>query len=145
MNTSKQQSGVMLLEAMIAILIFSVGILAIIALQAAAVNASSDAKYRSDACMLANELIGQMRAGNRIPATLQANFQTGGAAYIAWLAKVQATLPLVVANPPIVNISVIPGPTTSSSWVTITVLWQLPSQVGQQNSVHKYSTIVQVI
>jgi type IV pilus assembly protein PilV len=91
MNTPKQQSGVMLLEAMIAILIFSIGILAIIALQAAAVNASSDAKYRSDACMLANELLGQMRSGNRLAATLQTNYQTGGAAFLAWQTKVMAT------------------------------------------------------
>lgn len=141
MNTRKQQSGLMLLEAMISILIFSIGILAIIALQAAAVNAASDAKYRSDASLLANELAGRMRAGDRTPLTLQANFQTGGAAYNAWLSKVQNTLPLVAANPPTVAVNLKIGPTTTSSIVSIRIFWQLPSQTA----VHNYSTIVQVI
>ena len=46
------QSGVMLLEALIAILIFSLGILSLVALQATAVQLTSDAKYRTDATLL---------------------------------------------------------------------------------------------
>ena len=55
----------MLLEAFIAILIFSMGILAIVGMQASAVKTSADAKYRSEASLLANELIGQMWVSNR--------------------------------------------------------------------------------
>jgi len=106
----------MLLEALISILIFSIGILAIIGLQAAAVKASSDAKYRSDASLLANQLIGQMWVSNRASATLQTNFQTGGVAYTAWLADVQFALPLVAANPPTVLIAPVVGPTPPAVW-----------------------------
>jgi len=141
MNTRKQQIGSMLLEALISILIFSVGILAIIGLQAAAVKATSDAKYRSDASLLANQLIGQMWVSDRTAATLQTNFQTGGPVYTAWKADVQSTLPMVAANPPAVGIVPVVGPTTTSSLVTITVFWQLPSETA----VHQYSTIVQII
>lgn len=56
------QSGAMLLEALIAILIFSLGILAIIGLQAQSIRNSAEAKYRSDAAYLANQLIGRMWA-----------------------------------------------------------------------------------
>lgn len=56
------QSGAMLLEALIAILIFSLGILAVIGLQAQSIRNSSEAKYRSDASYLANQLIGRMWA-----------------------------------------------------------------------------------
>ena len=56
----RQQTGVMLLEALIAILIFSLGILAIIGLQAQSIRNSSEAKYRADASFLANQLIGYM-------------------------------------------------------------------------------------
>ncbi len=56
------QSGAMLLEALIAILIFSLGILAIIGLQAQSIRNSAEAKYRSDASYLANQLIGRMWA-----------------------------------------------------------------------------------
>lgn len=58
----RDQSGAMLLEALIAILIFSLGILAIIGLQAQSIRNSAEAKYRSDAAYLANQLIGRMWA-----------------------------------------------------------------------------------
>ena len=45
----RRQGGFMLIEALIAILIFSIGILGIVGLQAAAVNQSTDARYRSEA------------------------------------------------------------------------------------------------
>ena len=54
------QHGVILLEALIAILIFSMGVLAIIGLQAAMVKNTSDAKYRADAGYIAQQRIGQM-------------------------------------------------------------------------------------
>ena len=99
-----RQCGSMLLEALIGILIFSMGVLAVVGMQASAVKASRDAKYRSDASMVANQLIGQMWVGNRTPATMQANFQgsagSGGSGYTAWLAEVQTALPGAVANPP---------------------------------------------
>ena len=137
----------MLLEAMISILIFSFGILAIIGLQAAAVSASTDAKYRSEASMLASQLIGEMRVSNRTAATLLANYNSsggGGVAYNAWMAKVQATLPMVAINPPTVAVNLVPGPTAASKAsciVNITIFWQLPSETA----VHNYSTIVQII
>jgi type IV pilus assembly protein PilV len=54
------QRGSMLLEALIAILIFSMGILAIVGLQAASVKFTTDAKFRTDASMLASQTLGQM-------------------------------------------------------------------------------------
>lgn len=56
----KQQRGLAFLEAMIAILIFSMGIIALIGLQAASIKNSIDAKYRADAAYLTNQIIGQM-------------------------------------------------------------------------------------
>ena len=43
------QQGVVLLESLIAILIFSMGILALVGLQAAMISNTSNAKYRADA------------------------------------------------------------------------------------------------
>ena len=56
----KQQRGSALLEALIAILIFSMGIIALMGLQAASIKNSIDAKYRADASYLVNQIIGQM-------------------------------------------------------------------------------------
>ncbi len=57
---SMRQHGVFLLEALIAILIFAFGILGIVAMGASAINAQSDAQYRSEAASYASELVGQM-------------------------------------------------------------------------------------
>ncbi len=60
-NTASQK-GVVILEALIALLIFSMGILALVGLQAAMVKNTSDNKYRADASFLAQERIGRMWA-----------------------------------------------------------------------------------
>jgi len=54
------QQGVVLLEALIAILIFSMGVLALVGLQAAMIKNTSDSKYRSEASFIAQQRIGMM-------------------------------------------------------------------------------------
>lgn len=54
------QQGAVLVEAMISILIFSMGILAIVGLQAALIKDTSDAKFRADASNIAQQRIGTM-------------------------------------------------------------------------------------
>ena len=56
------QQGVVLVEAMIAILIFSMGVLAVVGLQAAMIKNTADSKYRADASYIAQQKIGQMWA-----------------------------------------------------------------------------------
>lgn len=150
----QHQSGFMLLEALIAILIFSLGVLGIVGLQASAVVASRDAKFRSDAGLLANELIGQMWSVDRSGATLQTNFQgdgeqagatnvlVDGPLYTAWQQRVADTLPGVLANPPRVSVTPgVAGPPQTSSVVDITVRWMAPSDTVA----HSYRVVVQVI
>ena len=90
---ARQQTGVMLIEVLFAILIFSIGILGIVGLYAASVKNAGDAKYRVDASLLANELIAQMWVVDRTAANWQDQFNAGGARFLAWEANVQATLP----------------------------------------------------
>ena len=54
------QQGVMLIEALIGILIFSIGILALIAMQASAISAQSDAQFRTEASNLADRLVNKL-------------------------------------------------------------------------------------
>ena len=56
------QQGVVLLESMIAILLFSMGVLAIVGLQAAMIKHTADSKFRADASYIAQQKIGQMWA-----------------------------------------------------------------------------------
>lgn len=54
------QQGVVIIEAMIAILIFSMGVLGIVGLQAKMIKNTADSKYRADASYIANQYIGMM-------------------------------------------------------------------------------------
>ncbi|SFG29022.1 type IV pilus assembly protein PilV [Duganella sp. CF458] len=54
------QDGVVLLEALAAILIFSFGILAFLWMQASATRQVTDSKYRLEASFAANQLLGDM-------------------------------------------------------------------------------------
>lgn len=148
-SNPSRQSGSLLLEALIAILIFSMGILAIVGMQAAAVRQAGDAKFRSDANLLVNQLIGQMWVSNRNAAALQANFASpAGPAYLAWVGSattpgtVQATLPGADTNPPTVVVAQTAGGTGGlpTSLVTVTVFWQMPGETTP----HRHTTIAQI-
>lgn len=54
------QKGSVLLEALIAVMIFSFAVLGIIGLQAAMVKNTSEAKYRAEAAHIAQQKIGEM-------------------------------------------------------------------------------------
>ena len=153
-----KQSGAMLIEVLIAILIFSVGILGIVGLHASTVKASTDAKYRSEASLLANELIGRMWVSDRVQSTLQTAFASNtGTAYEAWawagtsggtqsapaLGTVLQTLPGAQSNLPTVVIAAVPAVVASSlptSLVTITIYWQAPSETTR----HSYVAVAQI-
>lgn len=135
MKSNTGQRGATLLEALIGILIFSIGILALVGMQALAIKHMSDAKYRSDASFFANEIIGQMWV-NR---TSLGNYAFPGAGappveINSWVTSIQNTLPGVTAaaNLPII---VVAGTT-----VTVTVRWQLPGGQG----VHSHITMAYI-
>ena len=72
--TQLSQQGVVLVEAMIAILIFSMGVLAIVGLQAAMIKNTADSKYRADASYIGQQRIGQMWADpDNLATYLEAN------------------------------------------------------------------------
>lgn len=140
------QRGSVLLEAFIAILLFSGGILGLMGLQAVSMKNAADAKYRAEASYLANQIIGQMWAAD--PATLATyahnpttngacNF-TGGASananVLAWLGNT-GTSGTVAGN--------LPGATAArqqisigaNNVVTVTICWQNPSDPLPRNYV----------
>ncbi len=145
----RKQQGSMLLEALISILIFSMGILAVVGLQAASIKMSSDAKYRSDASMLANQYVALMWtdvASAVIPAntpfsnTQFSPYATNGVNFNSWLSNVQANLPNATATVVPVTvlspgISVAGAQQSTRTSVTIRINWQLPG-----GEAHSYST-----
>jgi type IV pilus assembly protein PilV len=70
----RDQQGVVLLESLIAILIFSMGILALVGLQAAMITNTSDARYRAEANYIAQQRLGDLWADpNNLGPYLESN------------------------------------------------------------------------
>lgn len=132
----KNQSGMLLLEGMVAILVFTIGVLGVVGLQATVVKQVTDARYRTDAGMLVNQLLGTMWVSDRTATTLQTQFNTGGAGYATWLAKVNATLPIATTLAPTVAI-------TSQGVATITIYWLAPSE-APNSTPHKHVVVTQI-
>jgi type IV pilus assembly protein PilV len=132
------QSGIMLLEALIGLLIFAIGILGLIGMQATAMKVTADSKYRAEATMYADQLINQMWADDRSNANLTANYATGGAKYADWYAAITAPstgLPgaELAANAPTVTVD-------ATNTVTVTIKWQAPGE----SAAHSYVTVASV-
>lgn len=112
------QHGMFLLEALIGILIFSMGILAVVGLVAGAMANVSDAKYRTDASLLANRIIGEMWVDRGNLASYQYSSGTPPSVLTNWVNAVKNTLPGTSGVPP--TIAVV------GNTVTVTINWQPP-------------------
>lgn len=112
----------MLLEVLIGMLLFLIGITGIVSLQAASAKHTTDAKYRTEATYLANSIIGRMWADTPNLASYATPAATScpdpaDTTRDKWICEVATTLPNATgANAPTI---VINGPT-----VTVTVQWQ---------------------
>lgn len=120
MRAAKSQSGVMLIEAMIGILIFSIGILALIGMQATAMRNTTDARYRSEAAFLATQIIGQMWVDR---ANLSLYASAGYAPRDNWVNQVSATLPGIPSEAPAPTITV-----GANNEVTVLIEWRQPGE-----------------
>jgi type IV pilus assembly protein PilV len=114
------QRGVILIEVMVAILIFSVGVLALVGLQATMIKNTADSKYRSEASYIAQSRIGQIWAD-------AANATT----YVEANTDISTLLPAgrrTVTQPA-------PGQ------FTVTVTWLVP---GPNQTTHNFTTTARV-
>lgn len=140
MNTSIQgQKGVSLLEALLGMLIFSIGILAVVGLQITAVRAVTESKYRMDASFLANQVIGEMWSNRTNLATYDYAGGTPPSVLTAWVARVDATLPGTVDNPPVIDVG-------AGNVVTVTIFWQHPEEAALSPAPppHRYDAIAAI-
>ena len=113
------QQGVVLIEAMVAILIFSMGVLAIVGLQAAMIKNTADSKFRADASYIAQQQIGQLWSDpDNLPADLS------------------NTVTDISAELPGGSLSV----TRAGVQYTVVVTWQQPGE-----AVHNFTTIASIV
>jgi type IV pilus assembly protein PilV len=114
------QSGVALLETLIAILVFSLGVLGVVGLQASMIKHTGDARYRIEASYLAQQRIGAMWMD-----------QTNLASYVETATDISGRLP---AGERSVTVD------AATRLVTVTVTWQQPGSTDK----HKYETTTQL-
>jgi type IV pilus assembly protein PilV len=130
-----RQDGVVLIEALLGILIFSIGILALIGMQSVAVKNTTDARYRTEAAYLANSILSQMRLdmGNVV---LYDDSNSGVyAPRTAWRNQVESLMPGVniASSQRVPEIDIVPGPTYAGdtdppSRVTVRIHWRQPGE-----------------
>jgi type IV pilus assembly protein PilV len=131
----RTQSGVMLLEALIGILIFSLGILAMVGLQGMSLRLASDSRERAEASNLATQLVGQMWLNRAALASYQySGTGTAPATLTTWIAQVNASLPNAAATPPVVTVGASPLGASAGTQTTVQLQWQNPGST----TVHQY-------
>ena len=137
-----KQGGVALLEALIAILIFSFGVIGLVGAQAAAIKTAGDAKLRTDASYLAGQIISRMWV-DRANLADYAHFTGGSNCTFTGVASVSAnvtewlgstTLPGTVGYLPNGAAQIVVD--GGSNMVTVTVCWRTP----QETVTHNYSS-----
>jgi type IV pilus assembly protein PilV len=114
------QQGFMLLEALVAILIFSIGILSLVGMQATATKYSTDARFRSTASYLANQRIAEIWVADR--------------SKILAAPYVESATPLA-ALPSGKRTVTVTGDVAAGYVVTVTIEWQLPGESSKNKQV----------
>lgn len=149
---AREQQGATLIEALVAIVIFSIGVLALAGLYATSVKLGADAKLRGEAAYLANQIIGHMwvdrahfgdyalNGSATLDATCSgftATSKTGSGQGIVnlntWLGD-STTKGTVLGSLPNAKVQVTVE--TGTNVVTVTLCWKAP----QETETHKFTS-----
>ena len=121
-NRIHHQRGSSLLEGLLAILLFSIGLLSLLMLLSATLIESSNARYRIEASLLISDLVSHMWIGDHSLNGLKTRFaDTTSKDYQSWFTSVSNRLPGVSAklNAPQITID-------DARNVTVNIRWQVP-------------------
>ncbi|MFA5371490.1 MAG: prepilin-type cleavage/methylation domain-containing protein [Sideroxydans sp.] len=112
------QQGVVIIETMIAILIFSIGVLGIVGMQANMIKNTSESKFRNDASYIAQQQIGILWTS---PDSLPADGSTANTNIADQLPNGSLTI------------------TRTGDQYTLVITWQQPGE-----AVHNYTTVATI-
>jgi len=129
---SVRQAGALVLEALTAVAVFSIGVLGTLALHARSIEHIDDSLHRAEAARLATSLIGTMRAEDA--ATLTQRYDRQGDGYAAF-ARLARRLPGTDLEGNAPDVRIAGGPSAASRTVSVTVHWQRPGT----SSRHRYA------
>ena len=138
------QGGIIIIEVLLAVLIFSFGILGVLMLQANAIKMNADAKLRSDASYLAGQIISQMwidRANladyvhNAVGIDCNFTGSAGSSAHVTSWVGTAAKVGTVLGSLPNARSQIIVE--TGTNMVTVTVCWRSPQETDMHNFTSK--------
>lgn len=130
MNMNREESGFSLIEILVSLLLFSFGVLGLVALQAQALKFSGDAEERIHAALLADEVISMMWAQQS--ASLSENELAD------WQTRVKTSAISGLPDTATGSVS-----TDSSSQVTtVSITWHSPSKLSSDNDSSYVTKIV---
>ena len=133
MKTPQSSQGFVLIEVLVALLIFAFGMLGLLAFQANAAKLTTESQFRTDAASLVDELIGEMRVAD--PAQLKTEYAVGGSKTSAWVAN--RLTDSLGANATLDSLDIADGPVVGMFEVDITISWEVP---GSQSGGMSYAT-----
>jgi type IV pilus assembly protein PilV len=136
----RSSRGFTLVEVLVSVVIFSIGVLGLVRLQATAVKMATDARQRAEATFLADQLLARMLISDPATATTFAHHPDtgstcapGGAAsanalVTDWLAQVAAAFPRASADAQQIVVTGVPA-----NEVTVRLCWKN----GENDDVHR--------
>ena len=127
---SSRRIGSALIESLLAVLVFSVGLLSLLALLTATLKESDNARYRSEASLLATDLVSRMWSGERSLQSLRQRFTPAADEYQRWLERVRSTLPGITDNQNLPELLI-----DDERTISLTLRWQIPSDTQQHQLV----------
>lgn len=128
----RAQNGGVLIESLVAILIFSFGVLALFGIQSRALKNMSQANYRATAVYMAGQIIATAQGDiNHLN-----SYQTADPKVSPWVDEVKAALP----NGDATVTSTLTTSTSTDGTISVTITWQLPGEADSHK--HTLSTYV---
>ncbi len=131
-NLRKSNSGAVLLEVLISILLFAFGILGLVGMQTVATQNSMSSQDRAVASILANDMVSQMWV--KKTSTVASPAISGD--IVDWKAKIQNSILSNATYPATGNVV-----SDAIGVATITITWKAPTKLSTDNA-SKYETSV---
>lgn len=145
----RRAAGFTLVEALVALAVFAIGILGVIASVTNHSRSGLDSRYRTEAAAAADELVARIQTA--APAAMVAEYSTGGAALDAWLAsRLQAPGTGLPGGDATVDFGAVGG---DGRTVRIEIRWTQPREAvrdaaGEKTAelvTHRYRTAVAIV
>jgi type IV pilus assembly protein PilV len=137
---ARRAGGFALIEVLVSVLLFAIGILGLVGLQASMTQAQTSSKVRADAANLADELVAIMWSDITNIADYTAAGCAGSVRCNGWLTKLPQMLPGGTLSTLTVDLTGTSVTNQDYGLVTITLTWTLPN-----GGAHSYTTVSNVI